>query len=230
MRSVKGRWGEIWFYGKDQYVGRSLYNYGEFSGEECEKILELAKGKCLDIGANIGAISQMLAANGFEVIAFEPQPAIFNLLQKNFSGEAYNCGLGDKEYLAAMPRLRYEDRNNFGGISLDTTGILGHISVPVKRLDSFNFEDIGFIKLDVEGYEEKVLRGGEELIKKYKPILYVEDDREEKSLSLRTYIRSLGYNIEEHSPPLYRKNNFFKLEKNIWDRNYVSHNIICTPC
>ena len=173
MRSVKTKWGETWFYGKDQYVGRSLYNYGEFSGEECEKILELSQGTCLDIGANVGAIAQMLEANGLDVIAFEPQPAIYNLLKKNFFGEAYNCALGDEETIAAMPRLRYEERNNFGGVSLNTRGILGYIEIPVKRLDSFNFEDIGFIKLDVEGYEEKVLRGGEELIKKYKPILYV---------------------------------------------------------
>ena len=85
------------------------------------------------------------------------------------------------------------------------------------------------IKIDVEGFEENVLKGAENTIKKYKPTMYIEDDRVEKSLSLRTYIKSLGYSIEEHKPPLYRANNFFGKKINVWNMNYVSHNIICRP-
>lgn len=69
------------------------------------------------------------------------------------------------------------------------------------------------MKIDVEGFEERVLRGGVDTIKRCRPIMYIEDDRVERRDSLRKYIVSLGYTIEEHEPPLYRENNFFGLKK-----------------
>jgi hypothetical protein len=99
----------------------------------------------------------------------------------------------------------------------------------VHTLDSYSL-DCGFMKIDVEGYELEVLRGAVQTIERCKPIMYIEDDRQNKSSALRTFIRELGYSIEEHKPTLYRENNFFGLKKNIWDRNYASHNLICRPC
>lgn len=232
MRSVIGKHGEIWFYGKDEYVGKSLYNYGEFSGEECEKILSLAdKNKLsLDIGANVGAIAQMFEFHQYPCAAFEPQPEIHNLLQKNFKGETHNCALGSTEGTAQMPRLRYGARYNYGGMSLNTRTELGSYPVPVKTLDSFNYNNVGFIKIDVEGWEEEVLRGALTTIATCKPIMYIEDDRSEKRASLRKYITSMGYSIEEHNTPLYRPNNFFGKAVNVWSpHNFLSFNLICRP-
>lgn len=229
MRSVKGRWGETWFIGKDEYVGRSLFNYGEYNPEETEMILSLAKGRCLDIGANFGVMGQALEANGFNVVCFEPQPDVFKCLEKNVSC-AYNIGLGDVAGTFEMPKILTGARANYGGMGIGFRSELGTIKVHVETLDSFGFDDVGFIKIDVEGFEERVLRGGVETITRCKPIMYIEDDRIEKSKSLREYISSLGYTIEEHKPPLYRENNYFGLARNVWDRNFVSHNIICRPC
>lgn len=232
MRSVNGRFGEIWFYGKDEYVGKSLYNYGEFSGEECDIILSLAdKNKLsLDIGANVGAIAQMFEYHKYPCVAFEPQPEIYKLLQKNFSGESHNCALGSTNGTAQMPRLRYGAKYNYGGMSLNTRTELGSYPVPVKTLDSFNFDNVGFIKLDVEGWEEEVLKGAVNTINKYRPVMYIEDDRFEKSISLRKFISDLNYSIEDSRPPLYRPNNFFGKAVNVWaPNNYLSYNIICRP-
>lgn len=231
MRSVTGRWGETWFYHKDRYIGPSLQNYGEFSPEETEKIISLASGLCLDIGANFGCIGQALEASGFNVVAFEPQPDVYKLTCKNIrKGVVHNCGLGDVEGTAQMTRIRKGSRASYGSSAM---GVIDNdeepITVPVHTLDSFNLNP-GFMKIDVEGYEEKVLRGAVETILKWKPIMYIEDDRREKSLSLRTFIRSLGYGIAEHNPPLYRDNNFFGKKRNIFDSNYISNNLICTPC
>lgn len=233
MRSVQTLYGEVWYWGKDEYVGRSLHNYGEFSGEECATILSLATpGKlCIDIGANIGFISLMLLSHHFPVVAFEPQPEVFNLLRKNAPlATAYNFALGSTAARSIMPRVRYGSRGNYGGLSVGTSSELGAISVEVRTLDSFNFSNVGLLKIDVEGFEEAVLRGGSALIAANRPVMYIEDDRVEKSASLRAYIRSLGYSIEEHHPPLFRENNYFGLKRNIWDKNYVSHNLICRPC
>jgi len=72
----------------------------------------------LDIGANIGAVTQAIAHAGHEVIAFEPQPAIFALLQKNFSGSAFNCALGNIDGITSMPRIDYSRKGNFGGLGI----------------------------------------------------------------------------------------------------------------
>lgn len=231
MRSVKGRFGEVWFYGKDEYVGKSLFNYGEFSAEECDIILSLADRTklSLDIGANVGVMAQMFEYHQMPCVAFEPQPEIHKLLQKNFSGETHNCALGSAEGVAQMPRLRYGARYNYGGMSLNTRTDLGSYPVPVKTLDSFNFENVGFIKLDVEGWEEEVLKGATDTISRCKPVMYIEDDRHEKTVSLRKYITDLGYSIEESKPPLYRPNNFFGKKVNVWGRDIISLNLICRP-
>lgn len=232
MRSVLGRFGEVWFYGKDEYVGKSFYNYGEFSGIECDEILSLADRTklSLDVGANVGAIAQMFEYHQYPCVAFEPQPEIHKLLVKNFTGETHNCALGSVEGTAQMPRLRYGARYNYGGMSLNTRTELGSYPVPVKTLDSFNFGNVGFIKIDVEGWEEEVLKGAVNTITRDKPIMYIEDDRQEKSASLRKFIATLGYSIEESHTPLYRENNFFGKKVNVWaPNNFLSFNIICRP-
>jgi FkbM family methyltransferase len=161
------------------------------------------------------------------VVAFEPQEDIYNLLTKNFKGETHNCALSFESGTTVMPRVRYGDKGNYGGMSCNSRSELGHIKVPMFTLDGFSFERVAFIKLDVEGFELNVLKGGEATIKRDHPIMYIEDDRAENTKALRAYITSLGYTIEEDNPPLYCEDNFFGLKKNIWDKNYVSKNIIC---
>lgn len=231
-REVNGRWGPCRFFGKDEYVGRSIFSYGEYNPDETEKILSLARDRCLDIGANIGCISQALHHEGFVVEAFEPQPEIFGLLEFNARGAiVHNTAVGDEAGWATMPKVHYSTKGNFGGLGLFETSIYGDYKVPVLTIDSLNYEDVGFIKIDVEGFELQVLKGATETIKKCRPTMYIEDDRTEKSAALRNYIRELGYTIEDHKPTLFRDRNFFGLKKNIWaPRNYASHNLICTPC
>lgn len=231
MRYVDGRWGRTWFYGKDEYVGRSLFFYGEYNPDETEMILSLASGRCLDIGANFGCMGQALEANGFTVVSFEPQPDVYNILRRNVSGDAFNMGLGSSGGVAYMPKILSGSKANYGGQGIGQRSELGQIAVQVRTLDSFGFTDVGFMKIDVEGFEEQVLRGGVNTIARCRPIMYIEDDRAHLSASLRAYITSLGYTIEEHNPCLYREKNFFNLNRNVWGHmNYVSKNLICRPC
>lgn len=230
-REVNGRWGPCRFFGKDEYVGRSMFSYGEYNPDETEKILSLAKGRCLDIGANIGCISQAMLSVDLLVESFEPQPELFELLEYNTpKGIRRNVACGDVAGKATMPKVHYSDKGNFGGLGLFESSIYGTIEVEVITIDSLNYVDVGFIKIDVEGYEYETIVGATETINRCRPIMYIEDDRREKSEALRKLITSLGYEIEEHKPALYREENFFGLKKNIWDRNYASHNLICRPC
>lgn len=231
-KSIDGRWGRATYFAKDEYVGKSLHYYGEYNPDETEKILSLAQpGRtCLDVGANIGVIAQALQFSGHDVIAFEPQPEVCKVLRMNFSGVTHNAAVGSETGFAEMPKMHYSTKGNFGGISLNTKSMYGSYTVPVTTLDAIGFEDVGFIKIDVEGYELEVLKGSVELIGRCRPVLYIEDDRADKSRALRAYIAELGYSIEEHRPTLYREENFFGLKRNVWDRNYASHNLVCLPC
>jgi FkbM family methyltransferase len=233
MRSVNGRWGLVHYIDKDEYVGRSLHHYGEYNPDETEMIIKLCEGTsglCLDIGANLGVMGQALESTGHTVVSFEPQPYVFGVLRKNVRGVCYNVGLGSEPGIAQMPRILDGARANYGGQGIGMRSELGTIDVRVETLDSYNFGNVSFMKIDVEGFEEKVLRGGTETIARCRPIMYIEDDRVALSASLRAYIAALGYSIEEHKPLLYRSDNFFGLRKNIWaPYNYASHNIICKP-
>jgi FkbM family methyltransferase len=230
-REVNGRWGPCRFFGKDEYVGRSIFSYGEYNPDETEMILTLATGRCLDIGANIGCITQALTHEGFVVDAFEPQPELFELLQYNArDATCHNTAVGNEAGLATMPKVQYSAKGNFGGLGLFESSIYGTIKVPVCTIDSLGYNDVGFIKIDVEGFEYEVLLGAKATIERCRPIMYIEDDRTDKSYRLRETIKSMGYTLDEHKPALYREQNFFGLKKNIWDRNYASHNIICRPC
>lgn len=231
--TVDGRWGKCSFFNKDHYIGRSLAHYGEFSPDETEFVIALAEkaGRdklVLDIGANIGAIAQALECSGFTVEAFEPQPEVYELLRGNIKGRAHNIALGSRKAKAHMPRVRYDEVNNFGGFSLGTASrALGAIVVDVDTLDNFKYDNVGLIKIDVEGFEEEVLKGAVETLARCSPVLYLEDDRVEKSASLHKFLYELGYRFERHQPPLFRARNFFNHPENIWDRQYTSKNLIC---
>ncbi len=226
-KTINGRYGPVTFLEKDMYVGRSLYYYGEYGPDESEMIVALANRTCLDIGANIGCISQALTATGHYVEAFEPQPEIFKLLGQNVICPAHNVAVSNRIGFVKMPKLYYSNKFNYGGVGIGDKSIYGSIEVPCVTIDSLNIVDVGFMKIDVEGHELEVLEGAAETISLCRPILYVEDDRTEKSRALRQFIQYLGYTVEEHQPALYRESNFFGHKQNVWDKNYASHNLIC---
>jgi FkbM family methyltransferase len=231
--TVNGRYGKVSFFNTDRYIGQSFLHYGEYNPEETEYVVSLAQkaGKdklVLDIGANIGAISQALEHSGFTVEAFEPQPEVFGLLQHNIKGKCHNIALASRAGMTVMPKIRYDEVNNFGGFSIGTTSKSnGSIDVKVQTLDSFNYQNVGLIKIDVEGFEEEVLRGAVDTIKRCSPILYLEDDRADKSESLHKFLTQIGYMWHLHYPPLYTPKNFFAKQENIWGQNFVSKNIVC---
>lgn len=229
IQSVEGRYGRCYYFRYDEYVGKSVFQYGEFSPDECEYIVKLADehpGLILDIGANIGCVSQALISSGHDVVAFEPQPAVYELLVKNCpTAVCHNVALGRSEGTTSMPLLDYSKKGNFGGISVGSGGM----QVPLRTIDSYGYENVSLIKIDVEGYEEEVLRGAEETIRKCKPRVYLEADRADKLTSLAMYLASIGYRYDRHEPKLFRRDNFFGNTRLAWDRDFISANWDCEP-
>lgn len=230
-------YGRMQYFAKDTFIGRSIHSYGEWSAQECLKIVELAGladgNVALDIGANIGFMSRALSAHGYNVHAFEPQPVVYDVLVANAVGhniKPHCCALGASTGVAKMPRISYSEKGNYGGLGLGGVALRGTIDVPVMTLDSLELKDVGFIKIDVEGFEREVLLGACDLIEKYRPVMYIEDDRDDKRALLRQTIVALGYTIEEHDPPMFRPDNYKGRPDNIWGVNYISKNLICKPC
>jgi len=135
----------------------------------------------MDIGANVGALTLLMAqvADCGQVIALEPGVSTFQRLKANVELnpsqqhriDIYQLGLADQ------PGTLYwqEDANVPGNAGLlNADGI----AVPVESLDQFaqklGLTRLNFIKIDVEGMEWEVIKGGTATIAHFRPILYYE--------------------------------------------------------
>ena len=121
VEAVNGRWGKNYYIKDDEYVGKSIKNYGEYKPDETECILALAnhgEGVVLDIGANIDVITQALLHEGFDVLSFEPQPEVYEILTLNcpFS-KSYNVAVGSSAGVAYMPRQAYRGKGRHSKIT-----------------------------------------------------------------------------------------------------------------
>jgi FkbM family methyltransferase len=223
----------------DIYVGGCLKHYGEFSEGEIDLFRQIVRPNqiVLDIGANIGAhtlfFSEIVGNQG-AVLAFEPQRIIFQTLCANIAlngltnVHCYQLALGPQQGSVSIPPINYNEMGNFGGISMANANQGENVSM--TTLDSFRLNKCHFIKIDVEGMEQYVLAGAVETIKKHRPLMYVENDRKEKSADLIRFIASLGYRMFWHTPPLVNlANNFYNNSSMIFDRNIVSINMFCIP-
>jgi FkbM family methyltransferase len=230
------RYGPMSYYGDDQYVGRSLEIYGEYSSLEVELWRKLIKSgdTAIDIGANIGTLTVAMAALvGPEgrVIAFEPQPENYELLRRNveqynqIAVEIHDCALGHEPGTVNVPDLNELGFKNYGGIAVGR----GKNVVAVKTLDDVLKGDrVDFIKIDVEGYEKHVLLGVRDSIAKWRPILYCEYHPEQPGEDLLGLIRSLGYRVYNHTPPLFNEANFNGVKENVFGQ-VASFNVLCIP-
>ncbi|QEF98212.1 hypothetical protein Mal15_22610 [Stieleria maiorica] len=236
-RLVKGRDGWFLVNANDMYIGRSFIKYGEFSRGEMQLFRQIVRpgDVVAEIGANIGAhtvgLAQQVQPQG-RVVAFEPQPVVFQNLCANLAlnglthVDAVHAGLGDQITTTVIPNIRYEQEGNFGGFSLSDQYSQG-TTVDVKRFDDvFCYPRLNFIKVDVEGMEAAVLRGARESIDRFKPVLYVENDRTEQSEALIRLIMDMGYRLWWHIPRLFSNDNFFGDRENIFG-NLASLNVVC---
>jgi FkbM family methyltransferase len=139
---------------------------------------------------------------------------------------ALNMALGSKFGNNRMPRLGDLEHCNFGNIEIGK----GEHTVIVNRIDDIilKTENIKFIKIDAEGSELEVLKGGEATISRCQPILYVENDRNEKSAELVGWLIDHGYRCYWHRVPLFYENNFNQEKNNVF-ADIVSINMICVP-
>ncbi len=220
-RLTRAKHGLMLFNRHDQYIGRSIDLYGEFSEGEVDFFRQVVRpgNVVVEAGANIGAhthtlpLAKLVGEQG-QVYAFEPQRIVFQTLCANvalngLTNVVARCeAVGDAPGAITVPKLDYSRTNNFGGLSLRQDG--DGERVPVVTIDSLELPRCHLLKADVEGMELNVLRGAAQTIEKFRPVLYVENDRAEKSPALIKYLQSLGYVLYWHLPSLFNSQNDFQ--------------------
>ncbi|WP_175983319.1 FkbM family methyltransferase [Caballeronia zhejiangensis] len=226
---------------RDIYLGNALVEYGEYGEHELQMLLSmLSKPGCVvEVGANIGTLTVPLAIAAAKIdkrlIAFEPQPFIFQTLCANLAMNAignvrawpYACAAASGDLHFDEPT--YSNTGNFGAVSMKREQDVGSVRVPAVALDQILADEpVALIKIDVEGFELDTLQGAQSILEKSRPVLYVENDRIEKSKALIEFIWKQSYRIWWHSPPLFNNDNFYGNAKNLYP-NICSFNIIACP-
>ncbi|MEI0748988.1 FkbM family methyltransferase [Brachyspira pulli] len=160
----------------------------------------------IDGGAFIGDSSIMLLEEyGFSTIhAFEPVDSTFNTFSKTISKYNLNEKIIPHKYgLSNTKSTEYIfSQENWSG-SFISDKYPGNEEIKMVSLDDYigSDKDISLIKLDIEGLEEKALRGAENIIRKFKPVLLISCYHDHVDLGqmfkIKKYIESLnlGYKI-----------------------------------
>ncbi len=151
----------------------------------------------VDAGANDGGYTETLRNNGFFVYAFEPVPTMYEKIVTRH-GKDPNCflsgyGLSDRHELIHNVTVLENwtiGKPGMGGLSTKPEMIESdNFDVAATTLDCFFCgRRVGLIKLDVDGYEFKVLRGAEKTLRRWKPPILCEFGK---------YIAALGESPEE---------------------------------
>ena len=138
----------------------------------------------VDVGANFGFHSLEFAdlVGDGKVFSFEPQRLVYYQLCGNAILNGYenifpiNVALSDEFTTLKMENPQYHSDGtiNIGNAHLDAYYHLSYNMVEVKPLDSYEFEDLAVLKIDVQGFEPRVLDGAKETIKKHKPTIFIE--------------------------------------------------------
>lgn len=243
IKKQKYKHGVFSYYENDKYIGKSLSEYGEWSEAEVNLIKQLVNNNenIVEIGSNIGTHTVPLAkhlSSGGRIFAFEPQSQNYKLLLDNIKDneiknvEVLKLALSSKEGEAFMNKFDEEKTSNYGDARIFSNNSENFEKVLVKTLDQIFYDkslekfSVKLIKCDTQGQELNIILGSEKIIEKYKPFLYLENDDIVMSKNLIEKIKSMGYILFWHKPPLFNPNNFLKNPNNIFP-NIVSFNMFC---
>lgn len=232
-RFVKDRFysGITWFneeaisiyYTSTEYIERRIWMLGEYE-PEIKKVFDTyvpLGGLALDIGANIGIntirLSKCVGTNGV-VYSFEPIPFNLDRFKKNIELNKINnvklepVALGDTTEVIVVDIPN--DEENMGAISLKKTTSEGS-NIQVLNGDDWvkknSIDKISFIKIDVEGYEWKVISGLFESIKRFHPKILIEWDLNYLSNSQKSLIDWQMF-IDVNKYKIYQINNYDLIE------------------
>mmetsp|Transcript_7854 Transcript_7854/g.13012 ORF Transcript_7854/g.13012 Transcript_7854/m.13012 type:complete len:341 (+) Transcript_7854:38-1060(+) len=202
--------------GADQYVSREMLANGcEWEGFLNELIRHLVKEETsktglppsklliVDVGANLGSFTLAAAATGCHVHAFEMQIVCYTMVEMStrMSGYADRVKVHNVPLWNETIETSYTPSyGNFGGTYLrkDSTGQMKVLS---QRMDKYVTEpSVFFIKLDIEGAEERALLGLSHLVNERKIKYIAIGDSGTAHYSLLTWLYGAGYTCRNYGP------------------------------
>ncbi len=205
-----------WFWRRKYRILRRL---GESNPE-----MRLVRSLCdpdrvsLDIGADAGEFAIAMLGSSRSVLAFEPRPAQARALAAMFGAAGVpvhvqavalsdETGLTTMRVIESAPgRSTIDDDNTLS----DTDGSrVDTIEVQIMRLDDLHIDNVGFVKIDVEGHELAVLRGAADTLKRNRPTLLIEAEERHHPRAvaeINEFLGGLGYagyfEVDETRRPL----------------------------
>lgn len=168
-----------------------------YQGRKQSAVLELCprNGNAIDVGGHVGLWSFNFAHHFDHVYAFEPVAEHRECFEANVKMPNVTLlpyALGEAPAMVGM----WTQPGSSGNTQVQGAG-----DVEMRTLDSFAFVDVRLIKIDCEGYEEKVLRGAVDTLARCKPTVIVEQKRDMAkrfNLELRgavTFLEQQGYKV-----------------------------------
>ena len=235
--------GTFSYYKNDQFVGKSLNEYGEYSEYEVKLFKKLTKpgDNIIEVGSNIGAhtipIAKHILNEGI-VYSLEPQTQNYKILVENINQnklsniKIYKIGATNSIGEAHINTFEENELNNYGDARISNEKKNNSEIIKTSTLDALLFDEFNekkllkLIKCDAQGEELNIINGSTKLIKKFNPFLYIENDIVEKSKKLIELISNLNYVLFWHIVPLFNPKNFFKNTNNVFS-NIHSINMLC---
>ena len=172
-----------WNLNLSEVIDSAIYFYGYFEHHSTKVVYNVVKKNMVvfDIGANIGyytlLCSSLVGENG-KVYAFEPMSEAMNRIKEHCRINSIRNVVLERKALAEITKPKQPVSFQYsysivGGDSKPNTEYVDFISlddyVTINRIPS-----IDFMKIDVDGYEYKVISGGKNAIKRFKPLILIE--------------------------------------------------------
>lgn len=203
-RVVRLPWGLTIEVPPDDAVGDAIARAGVYDLTVTEALWRLcdAGELTLDVGGNLGYMTSVLGrAVGptGEVIVIEPNPQVLPLLQRNIERWRSNAASAPIQLVpvalsatAGTAHLQAPADHNLGTASLGLDGV----EVQTQTLDDLVAgRTVGVMKLDVEGHELDVLRGGETTVRSGRLRDLIFEDHAEAGSPVRELLSSWGLHV-----------------------------------
>ena len=177
------------------------YKYAKYRSPELSLISNLVKNNqnSIDIGANLGLFTFFMSRASKHVFAFEPNPYplenLKDLVDSNVTILPIALGNNDGPVEIKIPHHRKGWSSNGASLASKEINDGKIINIQCRKLDSLNIENIGLIKIDVEGFEIEVIRGAKDTILKNKPVMIIENEivHTKDTNELFTIMNEFGY-------------------------------------
>jgi FkbM family methyltransferase len=234
---VAARHGQMSYFASDDPIGKSLGTYREWAELEIGLLCSfIGLGSVvIDVGANIGthslAFSRHVGPRG-SVRAFEPQAAVFDVLQRNLvangcvNTKPIRAGVGRTAGEMFVPKLDYYGHVNIGALALshDRTDE----RTPIIALDDLDLPACDLVKIDAEGMEEDVLAGMAGAIHRLRPVIYLECNSVDTGAAILSAVKWAQYQCFLVRTAAHNDSNYAGTSSNLFG---VAHEcgVLCIP-